>query len=349
MRKTYIIAEIAWGHMGDLERLKNITREAKDAGANAIGIHITDIETYITKDYGCIAGQTLSDTADNSMSVFDYLKNINISQANWLKFNSYANQLGIEIVAMCNDENSFEFSKKLNIRKYVISAASFYEFELIEKIIKYNNNIIIRMGGATFEEIEQIIDFIFVTDKNSKINMLVGIQLYPTNIDQLHIRSIRTLKEKFDNPNISFGLADHIRGDMTEAIYLPALSLAYGAISIEKHITTDRDEKLEDYEAALGIDQFKNFVSFVRMAEIALGHGSIDYLVNDSYKKYRDVVRKKIVSSKLLKKGEFITKNKISFKRSDFGAHLNKLKNILGKRVNKDIAKNQGISISDVY
>ena len=344
--KTYVIAEMAWSHTGSLGKAIEMLEGATESGADAISIHITDMPTYMTKDYKCIAGTTLSDSADETLSIYDFLVSINLSDDDWKRFSCRADELNIDLVVMCNDQQSFEFSKKINVKKYVVSAASFLELDLIENIIRYNNDIILRTGGATIDEIDTVLEHIYKIDDLSRVCLLAGIQLYPTPIDNMHIRSLRKIHDRYTRSGFSLGLADHIDGDHPYAQYLPAISLALGATVIEKHITTDRKDKLEDYEAALGIDQFKIFVNYIREAEKALGDSSLKYMNdNESYKKYRLVGRKKIVASRKLKAGEAITRDMISFKRADFGAQLENIKRFIGKKLLIDREVDEAIDV----
>jgi sialic acid synthase SpsE len=346
MQKPYIIAEMAWGYTGSYEKSLQILKGASESGADAIGIHLTDLPNYMVEDYRCTAGQTLSDSADTSISIYEFLTKTNMPNDDWLKFDKEAQKLNIDLVVMCNDTPSFHFSKKIKVKKYVIPAAIFLELDLIRLMVEENNDIILRAGGATLSEIEAVLEFIYTIDSNAKINVLVGIQLYPTPIEELHISSIDTLRKHFNNPKITFGIADHIDGDLNEAIYLPSLALAFGVTSIEKHITIDRKDKLEDYEAALGIEQFKDFVSYIDVSLKALGSGAIDYLVNDSYTTYRDVVRKKLVAARDIKKGVVLSSKDVEFKRADIGEQIDSLDKMLGKKLLKDINKGQGLEMN---
>ncbi|MFT5171612.1 MAG: sialic acid synthase SpsE [Candidatus Marinamargulisbacteria bacterium] len=330
--------------MGSLEKAIEIMEGAKKGGADAIGIHITDLDNYMTRDYTCNVGQTLSDSADTSVSIFDFLDKINLTNDQWLDFGKKAAEVGIDIVSMCNDQNSFEFSQQLDIKHQVVSAACFNDFEFIRGIVRQNPNIVLRIGGATLDEIKAVVDLLLQANENAKINMLAGIQLYPTPLDQLHIGSIKTLKEAFPQDAVEFGLADHIDGDSPFALTLPALALPYGITMIEKHITTRREDKLEDYEAALGIEQFKDFVDFIRVSESGLGSGSIDYLTkSDSFQRYREVARKKVVASQDLKQGDILDLSKIAFKRADSGVPIEKVDLVVGKALVADLKKDQGV------
>lgn len=346
---AYIIAEMAWSHTGSLERALEMLEGAKRAGADAISIHITDMPTYMVEDYKCIAGTTLSDSADQKATIYDFLDKINLSQEQWQVFDERAKAVGIDLVVMCNDRVSFEFSKSLNVCRYVISPASFLEGQLIEDIVRRNPDIVLRTGGATLDEVADVVKRILNVDSNARICLLAGIQLYPTPIEELHLASLRSIAAQFDQPGVSIGLADHIDGDHPYAIYLPALALAFGAKVLEKHITTDRQEKLEDYEAALGIEQFASFVDYVRTAERALGNGSLDYMAdNPSYQKYRLVARKKVVAAIDLAAGTILTREMLSFKRADHGSPLDVLDQLIGHPLREKKRRDEGVDVTDV-
>ena len=93
--KTYIIGEMAWSYTGSYHTAIDLLKATKDSGADAIGIHITNMETYMIKDYKCIAGQTLSvredDNALDNINIYDYLNKINLSNNQWIKFNDVSN------------------------------------------------------------------------------------------------------------------------------------------------------------------------------------------------------------------------------------------------------------------
>ena len=346
---VYIIAEMAWSHTGSLEKALFMLDGASRSGADGISVHITDMPDYMVEDYRCVDGITLSDSADQNTSIYGYLNDINLSTDQWVEFNAQARKLNIDLIVMCNDRRSFEFSKKLNVSRYVLSAASFLESELITDIVKTNPDIILRTGGSTLDEVDRVVEKIFETNSQSKVCLLAGIQLYPTPVEELHLASLVSLAERFGQSSVSVGLADHIDGDHPFAIHLPALALGLGATILEKHITTDRKEKLEDYEAALGIEQFSKFVEFIRTSELAIGDGSLSYMEeNESYRKYRMVTRKKIVAARDIEKGTTLLRDMLLFKRSDTGAQLDSLDQLVGSTLLVEKKCDQGVEESDV-
>ncbi len=241
---------------------------------------------------------------------------------------------------MPNDFSSLEFTKGyINPDYMVLSSAAFVEEDFVKAIAKLNKRTLLRIGGATLGEIEKVIN-IFINEGNSKLILLHGFQNYPTNLDELNIAQLKSLKEIF---GYEVGLADHIDGGTRFAEILPILAIAYGATYIEKHITLNRLEKSEDFESALDPEGFKRLVENVRSAEIAIGSPYIKMLSSAALD-YREISRKKIVAKFDIKKGELITKENVTFKRSDLGLQADQISFILGRRTKINIIKDEPIT-----
>ncbi|MGE4538326.1 MAG: N-acetylneuraminate synthase family protein [Desulfovibrio sp.] len=322
---TTIIAEMAWAHDGSLDKAVAIMRAAKNAGANAIGIHITDMPAYMVRYYG--SGEGKVSAGHENLEVFAYLEKINLTHAAWLEFAAAARLEGIGLCVMPNDMPSLAFAEKeLTPAAYALPAACFVDPEFLEAVAKTGKRTYFRIGGATLGEIEAAVD-LFRQAGNGDIVLLHGIQSYPTDLADTHIAYLGTLKNLFGLP---VGLADHIDGGSPLAVSLPLLALAHGATAIEKHLTFDRTEKGEDFESALDPMVFAGFVEAVRAAEIALGHGRHEAL-SPAQHRYRSVVRKKIVAARDLPAGTILAREHVAFKRCDVGLTLDKLDLILGR------------------
>lgn len=337
-KSIFIIAEMAWSHDGSVENAKKIIRGAVEAGADAISVHITNLKDYIVKDYGCVAGQTMS-AGKEKLNIYDYLNKINLKDNDWQELFSYAKKLGLTICAMPNDIQSLRLCEELNPDIYVIAAACFMEEDFVSEVAKQKKPVILRIGGASLGEIEKVVSLI-KKHGTDDIILLHGIQLYPTRIEDTHLKLIPSLRKIFGLP---VGLADHIDAESELALVIPLLSIPMGATVIEKHITHDRALKGEDIEAALNPDEFKKFVGFIRETEKASGKSHFrDF--SEAELKYRKVSRKRTVASKEINKNEKITKDSITFKRADEGVYPDESRDIIGRTANKDIKKDESIT-----
>jgi N,N'-diacetyllegionaminate synthase len=344
-RKTYIIAEMAWAHNGSLDTAIQILLGAKKAEADAIGVHLTSMPDYMVPHYRCLDGQTLSARQGNDEEqIYRYLRQLNLKQEDWKKFFQLAVELGIEVCAMCNDQASLSFARSQGaISLYAISAACFTERDFVLEIAREKTPLVLRIGGATLGEIEQTLNLIRQAN-DEEIVLLHGIQLYPTDTRLLNLSALAALKVSFQ---CAVGLADHIDGGLDEALFLPALAIPYGATVIEKHITLDRTLKHEDYEAALGVEEFQRFVRNIQLAELAIGKGGL-VTGTPADLEYRRVSRKRTVASRSLSQGSVITRFDVVLKRSDHGLDPGQLELLIGRTLRFDVSADEGLDFSKV-
>ncbi|MBN2517362.1 MAG: N-acetylneuraminate synthase family protein [Candidatus Altiarchaeota archaeon] len=335
--KIFVIAEMAWSHDGSYDKAKAIIKGTADAGADAISVHVTHMDSYMTRDFGSKAGQTTS-AGKESTKIYDYLDKINIKREWWVKLFDYAKSLGLAVCAMPNDQESLKFCDELKPDMYVIAAACFVEEDFIRGVAKKGKPVILRIGGATRKEIEQTIAWIR-QEGNEEIVLLHGIQTYPTKIEDMHLNLIQSLKETFGLP---VGLADHVDAESELALIIPLLAIPLGACVIEKHLTYDRSARGEDFEAALDPSELKKLVGYIDAAEKALGESG--FRISESESKYRLVSRKRAVAGRVIKAGEKLAKDMITFKRCDNGLYPDEVKSIIGRRAKRELRKDEPLT-----
>ncbi|MNQ24236.1 N,N'-diacetyllegionaminic acid synthase [compost metagenome] len=339
---TLIVAEMAWAHDGSIDKAIGIMKAAKDAGADAIGIHITDLPTYMVPHYG--SGEGRVSAGKEHMQVYKYLQDINPSNDDWVRFAKEARAAGIALCVMANDQASLAFCEaQLKPEYYVLTAAAFVEEEFIHALAKTGRPTLFRAGGATIGEVENALN-IFKANGGGEVTVLHGFQNYPTKLEDTNVQQMQTMGKLF---GVKVGLADHIDGADPIAKAIPMLALALGASCLEKHITWDRAEKGEDFEAALNPSDFKEFVAYVRAGEIALGQENWTAL-SPAAERYRSVSRKRMVAARPIASGTVLTRADITFKRGDVGMSPAQLNAVIGRTTKSSLVENDGIALEDL-
>ena len=142
---------------------------------------------------------------------------------------------------------------------------------------------------------------------------------------------METIKKTF---NLEVGYSDH-----TSGIEVAIAAAALGARVIEKHLTLDRDLDGPDHKASIDPIAFKEMVKGIRNIDIALGDG----IKNPSLKELenRRVVRKSIVASTKINKGELFSLSNITVKRPGTGISPMEWDSIIGKKSNYDFDKDE--------
>lgn len=327
---TYIVGEMAWSHDGSIDKAKVIIEACKNAGCDAINFHITCLEDYMVPHY---------QVDEKSSSAFEKLEELALPFDAWPELFNYAKKIGIQISALCNDLKSVELVKKLDPDVCMFHASCITEGKLVRNIARIGKPVFFAMGGSTIEEISQAIKWL-VEEGCDKIALLYGIQSYPTELPDNNMNFLVTLKSMFGRP---VGFSGHTDAEDPLALVVPLMSIPLGANILEKHVTYDRSKKGTDYFAALNPEEIKIFVDHVRRIETVFGSSKIRPF-SEAEKNYRQLVRKRIVAIKDLKKGHILSDEDVHAMRATKGISPDQIKIYLGKELKKDIKKYESIT-----
>ena len=143
-------------------------------------------------------------------------------------------------------------SLKSHQEKYIQSTC--YEY-----ISKSNKPVNLSSGMSTFNDVKQSLK-ILQKHKKKNITLLHCVSSYPTRLQDMNLKRIDNLKEKF---NLDIGLSDHSLSDIPAII-----AVTKSAKVIEKHVTISRKLKGPDHKASLEIPEFNDFVKKIRDAEL---------------------------------------------------------------------------------
>ncbi|MBF0562097.1 MAG: N-acetylneuraminate synthase family protein [Alphaproteobacteria bacterium] len=312
-KPTFVVAEMAWAHDGSVEKARIIVDAAANAGADAINFHLTSLPDYMVPFYG--AGPGRLSGGNDTLEVYKYLEKINLSLEAFAELAAHAKARGIAVSVMANDETSADFAAgRLNADLVMLHPSAVGDERLLRRIAATGKPFVIYTGGLRLGEIERAVEWA-AAEGNSNLILQHGFQSYPTALEDNHLRAIATLKAQFGFP-VAF--ADHTDGDDPMAQVVPLLAVALGADVIEKHITYDRAVKGEDYESALGPQEFAVFVERLRKSELTLGQPSWRPL-SERQLKYRSVVRKRAVAAVPIAAGTVLSRDLVAFKRCDAG------------------------------
>jgi sialic acid synthase SpsE len=320
-----VIAEVAWAHDGSLELGKVIVDGAADAGAHAINFHVTDLADYMVPSYRAGEGRTSVKVSD----VYRYLERINLSFAQFAELAEHARNRKLRVSMMPNDFASLRFSAGAGKADIItVHPSCIFDESFVRSAAAVGVPLILYTGGLTLGEVDKVVTWA-ASEGNERLILQHGFQSYPTPVRFNRLRYIKTLKRAFGWP-VSF--ADHTDGDDPMAMIVPLLAITAGADLIEKHMTHDRSKKGEDYEAALDPRGMKTFMAWVEQAIAALGSPHAAPL-SDPELKYREVVRKRAVFVRPVAKGALLSRDMVSYRRSDAGLYPEEVEQLFGKVV----------------
>ncbi|MFZ1334410.1 MAG: pseudaminic acid synthase [Saprospiraceae bacterium] len=331
---VFIIAELSANHNGSLDTAIETIRAAKRAGANAIKFQTYTADTITIdskkEDFlikGTIwEGRNLHDLYSEAYTPWEWHEQLF----------AVAKEEGLECFSSPFDPTSVELLEKLNVPAYKIASFEITDIPLIELVASKGKPIIISTGIAELEDIELAIEACERMG-NENIAILKCTSSYPAPIEEANMIMVKDFAERF---NMIVGLSDHTIGSTA-----PVVATCFGAKIIEKHFILDRSIGGPDSSFSMNEAEFTEMVKAVREAEKAIG--KVDYNLTDKQKKGKDFSRSLYIVENIAE-GEVLTEKNIRSIRPGFGLHPKFFKEVLGKKVKRNIEKGERLSLEDL-
>ena len=330
--KTFIIAEAGVNHNGSLKLAKRLIQIAKYSGVDAVKFQTFKAQNLSIKNSPKAEYQKR--TSNNKETQFQMLKKLEFTKKMHKECIKYCKKLNIIFLSSAFDIESLEYLKKLKLSIFKVPSGEITNYLYLKKLGSFNKKIFLSTGMSNLKEINLAIKTLikFGTLKNN-ITLLQCNTEYPTPFKDANLKAISSLKKKF---KLDVGYSDH-----TESIEASLAAVALGATVIEKHFTLSKRLKGPDHVASLEPKELKHLVTKIRNIELCLGDGRKK--VSKSEKKNIKIVRKSIVASKNIKKGEIFTEHNLTSKRPGNGLSPFLIKKLIGIKSTKSYTKDQQI------
>jgi N-acetylneuraminate synthase len=255
---VWTIAEIGINHNGSLELACRLIEGAHLAGADAVKFQKRTPEICVPREQWGLE----RDTPWGRMTYIDYRRRMEFGEAEFTAIDRFCRERGIHWFASCWDEPSVDFVEKFAPPCYKIASASLTDEDLLRKLRATGRPLILSTGMSTIEEIDEAV----ATLGREKLLLAHATSTYPCAMDQLNLRMIVSLSERY--PECPIGYSGHETG------LAPSwAAVVLGACFVERHITLDRAMWGSDQAASVEVGGFMRLVSNIRDIERALGDG----------------------------------------------------------------------------
>lgn len=338
---TYFIADIAANHDGSLHRAKELIFLAAESGADVAKFQHFTAETIVSK-YG-----------------FDHLRSGSSHQNTWKKsvYEVYDDasvdfSWTEELVKTCKEAGITFFTSPYSLElvdlvdpfvsAFKIGSGDITWHDMISHIAKKGKPYLLATGAAEMWEVEQAVEVGLRINK--QMALLQCNTNYSANLENFRFLQLRVLEEYRKRfPKLVLGLSDHTPGHSS---VLGAVAL--GAKIIEKHFTDDIDRSGPDHKFAMDPSTWHEMVERTRELEYALGSRNKHVEENE----FETVIlqRRAIRAKKSLQIGMKLSAADVIMLRPCPSEALApyELKNVIGKRLSRDIEEGDLVLWSDL-
>lgn len=345
MRHTYIIGEIGQNHNGSVDIAKLIVdlvcRPIKE---DVFGLDLDPIDAVkltkrdLNEELSVSQMNRLYDSPHSFGRTYgEHRAALELSDEEHFEVYKYAKSKGLDFVETLCAKGCLSLLKLFTPDYLKVASRDLTNLLLLESLAETKIPIILSTGMAGRKELDEALDII--TRYHSNISILHCVSQYPTEPDNLNLRTISYLKEHYGQYKIGF--SDHTIG-----ISAPPIAVGMGAEIIEKHITIDRHMKGTDQKGSLGPDGVYRMVRDIRMCEHWLG--TKDLYIEKSVDSSRKKLERSIATLHNMKAGDIVHKDDLHLLSPGDGFKWNQIDEVVGRELVSDIPANEIIYSKDL-
>ncbi len=331
---VFIIAEAGVNHNGDMNLAKKLIDAAIDAGADAVKFQSYKTEKIITPS--APAAEYHIRASDRDESWFQLLKRLELAEDDHQNILSYCQKGGIIFLSTPYDEESADFLNSINMPAFKIASTDMNNIPLLQHVARYQKPILLSTGMSTMEEIGESVEAVR-GEGNLQIILLQCTANYPPSPEDANLNVIATLRLEFE---LLVGYSDHLACSQAAIA-----AVAKGICLYEAHFTLDRNMPGPDQKSSLEPQELKQIIKDIRLTQKLLG--SSTKKITPSEQETRTKLRKSIVAVQDIKLGDRFTQDNIGIKRPGVGLTPSQYFKLLGKKVKRNIAKDELIQLTD--
>ena len=254
-----VIAELGINHQGNLELMKDLMLAAKKCGANYLKSQKREPKECLTEEQ---YNRQYDSVHGFGKTYGEHKENLEFSVSQWKELLAYSQEIEVNLFASVFDITSAKNMHSLGMDLFKIGSGNIHDLELLEEVKSYRKLVIISSGMSTLEELDRAVS---IFDNNSDLVIMQCTSAYPCQEQDVHLRVLRLLQERYKFP---IGLSGHyVQGNGS----IEAAAVALGATWIERHFTLDRTMKGTDQAASLEDSGLLRVIKSIRSIEKALG------------------------------------------------------------------------------
>jgi len=252
----YVVAEIGINHNGDMEIAKKLIDVAVSAGCEAVKFQKRTVDVVYTPE-------ELNKPRENPFGPTngDLKRGLEFGKAQYQEIDAYCKQKNVVWFASPWDEASVDFLEEFDIPCYKVASASLTDDNLLRHMRSTGKPVILSTGMSTMEQIDHAVAVL----GRDELIILHATSTYPANYNELNLRVIPVLAERFRVP---VGYSGHETG-----IASSVAAVALGAAMVERHLTLDRAMWGSDQAASLEPNGITRLLRDIRLIETAMGDG----------------------------------------------------------------------------
>jgi sialic acid synthase len=328
-----VVAEIGQNHNGSLALAEQLIDAAAWAGADAVKLVKRDMECELSRD----ARRRAYDSRHSYGRTYgEHRAALELSIEDHAALVARARKHGLLCIGTGCDLPSVEAFCQIEVDALKIASRDVDNLPLVDVIASRRLPVFMSTGMSSLEDIDAAAEVL--GEHNDRWAVLHCTSLYPTPLEDVHLRTIATLAARYQVP---VGFSDHSPG-----ILVAPAAVAMGAVIIEKHLTLDRAAKGSDHACSLEPDELREMIGNIRAVESALGNA--EKTLPTQINEVRSRLGRSLVARVAIPRGAKIDADMLTLKCPGDGLRWSQRDLLIGRHAVRAIEADEMIVAEDV-
>ena len=317
---VFIVAEGCDNHLGSVDVAREMIRQAKLAGADAIKFqhHLPDEEML----------PDVPMSANFDEPLYKFLQKHALTLAQHRELKAYCGDVGIHYMCTPFSYRAAEELFSIGVDVFKIGSGEMTDIPSLVRMSQMGLPLIISTGMSTLDEIRGTCDALRAA--GTRFALMNCVSEYPPAYEDLNLRVITRLLNEF--PEVVIGHSDH-----SPDLYTSYAAVTLGARIIEKHVILDKRQPGPDQSVSIDMRDLAALVDGIRKVEAALGDVRA---VHPREQPIREWALRSVVAVTPIRSGEVIREEMLWTKRPGTGVPAKDLPRFIGRRAVVDIRAN---------
>lgn len=330
--RVFLIAEAGVNHDGDVDAALEMIDAAAQAGADAVKFQTFTAEELTTAK----VGQAEYQRESGRMTQQEMLKRLELPRDAYPRLWERCQERRILFLSTPFDIDSARFLVDMGMPGIKVSSGELTNLPFLAELASMRLPMILSTGMGCIDEVQAAVDVVRKSG-SAPFALLHCTSNYPTLPEDVNLRAMRTLADRFDVP---VGYSDHTMG-----LHAAAAATALGARIIEKHFTLSHERSGPDHAASLEPRALAALVRVVRETELMLGSG--DKIPATSERPVQSVARRYLCAVRDLEAGHVLTDADLSIKRCRGSVPPGELPVVVGKSLKRSLRAEEPLRAGD--
>jgi N,N'-diacetyllegionaminate synthase len=332
-RRVFIVAEVAQTHDGSLGQAHAFIDAVARAGADAIKFqtHIAASESTPSEPWRVVFSKQDS-------TRYEYWKRMEFSEEQWCGLKTHADQQGLKFLSSPFSVEAVEMLSRVGVAAWKVASGEVGNDAMFKLMAQTGLPMFLSTGMSTDAEIDRAVDRI--KEAGLDLTVLQCTSMYPTPPEKLGLNLLNAFRERYGS---KVGLSDH-----SGTIYAGLAGATLGIDVLEIHVTMSREMFGPDVPVSLTTSELAQLVEGVRFIETALESPINKDEMARELKGVRELFTRSVVARRRLRAGSILSEDDLVLKKPGTGIPPERLKNLIGRKLLKDVEHDALLQESDL-